>query len=648
MSRLYWNSPWTLKLIITLMSCAFSSFLSAADTPSPEFALTFKPTQAEVDYEIPDPKTIKQCKVVVERIGKGSGWMISGAAGQVLRRFVDSNDDKVVDQWRYYKDGVEVYRDIDTDFNKQVDQMRWFNGGGSRWGMDKNEDGRIDGWKSLSPEEASKELVIAIKRKDLRLLNSLLIGPEDLTRLGIKGEIATTITKNFSQTEDLLEKLAASKLLSGKAKWMQFQGTIPSLIPSEQIGSREDILAHQNVMAMVDNDGQTGLLQLGTMIQVGDVWKLTRLPQPLEGNSIQVAEDTLFIPSFSANDPTPAVPTTGTGNTVSAATQKLVEELQAIDKKAPAPTAGKAAWSEFNRIRSALLVKLIDASASAEEREQWSKQMIDGIAAGVQGDTYDGGLERLVGMLAEVERKSPRSPLVAYLTYRIMATQYSIELRRTPADKTQQVQEKWLKTLESFVEKFPKEEDSPEAMFQLGSTYEFAGKLKDARGWYSKLVSLSPQSPSGLRAAGALKRLDIKGEPFALKGMTLKGMPFDINSYRGKVTLVVYWANWSEPLVKDLAQLRAFSVQYQDRGLEIVGVNVDATKEDAQAWIAENNVNWVQLHEPGGLETSPLAVDYGIILLPTMFVIDRDGKVVYRGMAAEELRPVFMELMKSK
>ena len=52
----------------------------------------------------------------------------------ILRKFVDTNGDNVVDQWSYYKDGVEVYRDIDSNFNGKADQYRWFNTGGTPLG----------------------------------------------------------------------------------------------------------------------------------------------------------------------------------------------------------------------------------------------------------------------------------------------------------------------------------------------------------------------------------------------------------------------------------------------------------------------------------------------------------------------------------
>lgn len=622
------------------MSSAF-----AADKPSPKQALAIRPIQKDSDCENPEPGAIEKCNVAVETYSKGSGWVVTGAAGQTLRRFIDSNGDNVVDQWRYYRNGVEVYRDIDTDFNSKVDQMRWFNTSGSRWAVDKNEDGKIDGWKTLSPEETSREVIKALVSSDEQLLATLMITPDDLTRLGIKGTVAETIQNNLSKFSDQLAKLNESKLLQSKAQWMQFQGTFPSVIPAEQIGSREDLFAHQNAMTMVDNGGQTGLIQLGTLIRVGEVWKLTRLPQPLEGNSVQIAEDALFSPLLAAvNDANSGAPMPNT--VANPKTQKLVEELQALDRKSPNPAASRAAWTDFNKSRTAVLLKLIDNSGTTEERETWTKQMVDGIASGVQSDTYDRGMERLAELLNETERKTPKSPLISYITYRIMTAKYSLELRKVAQDKTGEVQERWLKTLDTFVTTYPDGEDTPEAMFQLGSTYEFAGKLKDARGWYEKLSANDGKSSSGLRAAGALRRLDSKGRPFQLKGVTLSGTPYDISASKGKVVLVIYWANWSEPLVNDLPQIRALAEKYSDRGLEIIGISVDSSKEEAQSWIAEHKVKWTQLFEPGGLEGSPLSLNYGIILLPTLFVIDRDGEVAYRGTAAEELKPVFSGLFK--
>ena len=108
-----------------------------------------------------------------------------GPDGSLLRRFADTNGDRDIDLWSYYKFGVEVYRDIDTDFDKKADQYRWLNTGGTRWGLDDDEDGKIDRWKQISAEEVSAELVASLADSDAARFQSLLISESELKTLGL-------------------------------------------------------------------------------------------------------------------------------------------------------------------------------------------------------------------------------------------------------------------------------------------------------------------------------------------------------------------------------------------------------------------------------------------------------------------------------
>ena len=147
----------------------------AAPTPAVKETMAFLPKQKDVEYETPKPDEYAKCKVELERKGKASGWIVLGPAGQILRKFLDTDGDNKLDQWRYYNHGIEVYRDIDTNDNEKVDQSRWLNLGGSRWGIDQNEDGRIDTWKILSAAEASKEAIRAMVAGDDSALQSVFI-----------------------------------------------------------------------------------------------------------------------------------------------------------------------------------------------------------------------------------------------------------------------------------------------------------------------------------------------------------------------------------------------------------------------------------------------------------------------------------------
>src|SRR5690349_416694 len=111
--------------------------------PTPAQVLNFKPRQPGVGCTNPTPEQQKGCKVERVKNGRGSGWLLSDASGPV-RRFYDSDGDNKIDTWSYYKDGVEVYREIDSNHNGKPDQYRWLNSAGMKWGLDPDEDGHID------------------------------------------------------------------------------------------------------------------------------------------------------------------------------------------------------------------------------------------------------------------------------------------------------------------------------------------------------------------------------------------------------------------------------------------------------------------------------------------------------------------------
>ncbi len=630
-------SVWTAGI---LGICALSPFLTqAADPPKIRLTMQFKPVHKDVEIDVPAEKDYPQCQVKVEREGKSSGWVVLGPGGQPIRRFVDTNGDNVVDQWRYYHNGVEVYRDIDSDYNNKVDQFRWFNHAGTRWGLDSNSDGQADSWKVLSPEEVSREAVQALVTQDAKRLQTLLITARDLKELGITGTYAERILEGGANPAAKLAQVASqSKVLQPQTKWMRFDGSLPSCVPADQVGSKADLMVYDNVMAIVDVGGQAGLIQIGELIRIGDVWKLTRVPQPIEGESPQIVASALLVPTFD-NSATQAPSTIENPEM-----QKLVEDLQKIDQQAPAPTATKAQQVAFHRRRTDLLNQLRSTATSDEDKQQWTQQLVDGITAAVQTNTFPEGMDRLKQLQGELEKA--KSPLAPYVTYRQLLAGYTVEMQSADSnDGRDKLQARWLKDLEGFVKTYPKAEDASDALLQLAMTQEFNGKFKEAQEWYSQLVRTHPDSGAAKRGTGALYRLDLKGKSLDFRGPLLNGGEISAAETRGKMVLLYFWATWCKPCTEELPQLRALYEQYHDRGFEIIGVNLDNELADIAPFLTEHKVNWPQIYEPGGME-GPQAQSFGIISLPTMILTDQNGKVVNRNISIGDLKTVLTDSIK--
>jgi peroxiredoxin len=619
------------------------STLQAADAPTVEQTLSmFKPVQKDVEYETPPPEDISKCRIAVERTGKMSGWVVFGPKGQVLRRFVDTDGNNTVDQWRYYNHGLEVYRDIDTNSDRKPDQCRWLNTGGARWAIDANQDGQIDSWKSLSPEEAVRLAILAMLHSDEKLLQTVLVTQEDLATLGVSETYAAKLLDAVSNPGKKMQSIqATSKILNEQSTFTRADNLTPASIPAEKNKLRDDLFVYENAMAILDAGGKPGLVQIGELVRVGDVWKLTQIPQPIEGANSTMAGGLLMQPTLAATVAATAETTPG-----SPEVQKILTELQKLDQESPPPAAGAAKLTEYNAKRADILSRLVAASSNEEERSQWTRQMIDSIASAVQIGAYAEGLDRLKTLETDLQRTSPKSPLVPYVAYRRLLAEYASQHQASSTSKQQEVQKWWRDQLEKFTKDYPSADDTPEALLQLAIAHEFIGQMADAKRWYGELADRYPQSKAGKRGAGALKRLDLKGKPFEFAGPSLDDKHLiSSRDYQGKVLLVAYWSTWCTTCTQDLPALRALYDQYNSKGFEIVGVNLDVTADPVEPFLRQNKVSWPQIFQPGGIESDPAAA-FGVIVPPLMILVDRHGKVVAVTTTVDEVKAALPGLLK--
>ncbi len=608
--------------------------------------LKFTPKQKDVDYEIPKPDEIAKCKVEVERVGKYVGWVVIGPQGTVLRRFYDTDSDNRVDQWRYFQHGIEVYRDIDTNKDDKPDQFRWLNMGGSRWGIDKNNDYRIDEWKSLSASEASRVAIQALTDGDVATMQSLMITQEDLRELGVTSSVAAKVLEGSANLGLTMKSvITKSKVFNAKSNWIRFDAQMPGSIPADDGKATTDLQVYENAMVVVEPG--PALVQIGEMIRVGEVWKLTQVPMPVEEGKLTVAGGVLMQPLLAG--------TTDASLPASPEVEKLVKALQELDQKQPQLGVAKPEeLAAYNNRRADMLLELANLAQGKDEKEQFLKQCADGIASAVQTASFPQGLDRLTKLETDVRRTGPAAA-VPYIVYRRMQAKYSVDMNTAAEGSRDKIQKDFMTSLEEFTEKYPQAEDTPDAMWTIATAEEFSNRMKEATEWYQKLARNTSGAPAVAKAAGALRRLQLKGKPFEISGKDLRGSPVSTAAYRGKgPTLVVFWATWCDPFKADLPQLRALHQQYQSRGFEIVGVCLDvpfgppaAHSKQIQDFMTTYKMAWPQIIETAGLD-SPPAVQYGVFSLPTMILVSDKGEVLSRNSSVTELKTVLPQLLDKK
>jgi thiol-disulfide isomerase/thioredoxin len=106
----------------------------------------------------------------------------------------------------------------------------------------------------------------------------------------------------------------------------------------------------------------------------------------------------------------------------------------------------------------------------------------------------------------------------------------------------------------------------------------------------------------------------------------LAGKELTLESSRGKVVLLNFWATWCGPCREEIPELIALENRYKDR-LQIIGLVVDDDDEkEIRSVIASEGINY-----PVALADTETRLAYGgIAALPTVFVINTEGRVVQK------------------
>lgn len=130
----------------------------------------------------------------------------------------------------------------------------------------------------------------------------------------------------------------------------------------------------------------------------------------------------------------------------------------------------------------------------------------------------------------------------------------------------------------------------------------------------------SPEVASG--------KVEIGAPAPAYSTVSLAGDSVSLASQRGKVVLFNVWATWCHPCRAEIPELRDLHAKYKARGLELIGVSVDAGGEDdaIRAFMKDFQMEYPVWRDPD----ERVSAQFLVLGVPATFLIDREGILRWR------------------
>lgn len=192
------------------------------------------------------------------------------------------------------------------------------------------------------------------------------------------------------------------------------------------------------------------------------------------------------------------------------------------------------------------------------------------------------------------------------------------------------------KDLTKFISKLDTSAIALLASFYL-EPYE---NYKFLKGILQKFSRICPHSKPYLQLDEKMKKVIPTGIGDYAPDLTITnifGKPIRLNSLRGKNVLIYFWSS-SDQHCRDLnPKLKKVYDNYRPKGFEVYAIALDESKQEWQKAIDEDQLGWINVSNLFGMNDEISQNIYRVSKLPYTLLVDKQGKIVAKGLNAETL-----------
>ncbi|MGP1590934.1 MAG: peroxiredoxin family protein [Prevotella sp.] len=129
---------------------------------------------------------------------------------------------------------------------------------------------------------------------------------------------------------------------------------------------------------------------------------------------------------------------------------------------------------------------------------------------------------------------------------------------------------------------------------------------------------------------------------------TPEGKKVQLSDFKGKYVLIDFWASWCPDCRRISPNVEAIAKEYQGKDLAVVAVSFDIDKEAWVKYINRNGapINEVHVSELKKMKESAVAKAFGVQWIPSLYLLDKDGKVLLATVEVTKVEAMVKTLMK--